>query len=42
MRNSNFDAAKINAFLMGDFLYKNDVSDNFPWLVYYNKSCLHM
>ena len=31
-----------NAFLTGDFLYKNDVSDNFPWLVYYNKSCLHM
>ena len=31
-----------NAFLMGDFLYKNEVSDNFPWWVYYNKSCQHM
>ena len=23
---------------VGDFLYQNELSDNFPWLLYYNKS----
>ena len=26
-----------NAFLASDFLYKNEVSDNFPWKIHHNK-----